>query len=77
MNPGNPNCSYVDDKMIDRVRDYITDNFTLSGEAGRLVCNTLLYAKRQDMDRDDFAEFLLFMFDAIGFEESDIEFLNL
>lgn len=53
---------------------YITDNFNISGEAGRLINNILKYAEMQGFDEEDLYNYLCLMLDGtIGLTDNEIK----
>lgn len=57
---------------------YVNENFTISGEAYRLISNILDYAAYQGWDESDQHRFLHAMLDgAIGLSDSEIRNISL
>lgn len=57
----------------DEFYQYILDNFTLSGEAARLVNNILQYVEMQGVSENEQYYMLSFLLDGIGLSDSEIK----
>lgn len=53
--------------------EYITTNFSLSGEAQRIIDNILYYVELQDLDEDQQYNMLSSLLDGIGLTDEEIK----
>ena len=52
---------------------YLTTNFSLSGEAQRIIDNILYYVELQDLDEDQQYNMLSSLLDGIGLTDEEIK----
>ena len=53
--------------------EYLTTNFSLSGEAQRIIDNILYYVELQDLDEDQQYNLLSSLLDGIGLTDEEIK----
>lgn len=53
--------------------EYLTTNFSLSGEAQRIIDNILYYVELQDLDEDQQYNMLSSLLDGIGLTDEEIK----
>ena len=53
--------------------EYLTTNFSLSGEAQRVIDNILYYVELQDLDEDQQYNMLSSLLDGIGLTDEEIK----
>lgn len=53
--------------------EYLTTNFSLSGEAQRIIDNILYYFELQDLDEDQQYNMLSSLLDGIGLTDEEIK----